>query len=1075
MLPFVNFWTLNLGTGLQEDVDVVVPGTTGLVVAGTVGNIFPTTSVASPTGISPGLVMAVDNTLGSFSPFQGRIYAAFVGYFNVTVSGVKNPTDNTDIFLTHSDDGGRTWSTPVEVNDDDSQNDGSTASGEESTATDSIDEVTGRPQFQPEIAVDPTTGTVVVSWRDARNDVARARVATYIATSIDGGQTFGPEVYANPSQTAVNAITNQTVILGPEPDNESGGNTKRDATFGYGTQMGLAVYAGQIFPIWAGNFNLATVVNGAVQGPFDTIEYQPMVIAAGPRIITSAMGPIPLAEATSGTIKFTVTFDRPINPPSLNGYTTTPSFTTGDVLVYYHDTTNGDPSVPLQVQSITPVASSGVGPNNRFGFTEFTVAFASTPAGVNPATYNYTGTYSYMILPDNGSGTTLSAPIPSFVNIPVAEPVLGPIASPNVPLSVPTSGTGGSGTSDDITTSTITLANTNYANATITGITVNLTLAHQRDGDLLIELIAPNGSESILYFDPGDRGQNFTNTTFSDLATGSILGANAPYSGTFQPFSPLASLDGSQVNGTYRLVIDDEVADNTGSLTSWSITVNSSSPSFQFQNGDPLDQNADGTADENPLSTPFTGLTPGDIYAVPSPAPAVPVTFGTNPLSILKPAFDPNTLPLIVPGPQILSTSVPGGTGTSNEIINGTTSTFDVTFDRPIEVSSFTLAQVLSIVGPTGPIAAASVMPLNAVNGAATEFQIAFPLQELSGTYTIQLGTGITDTFGDALDGNQNAGVAVERDTGQNSPTITVLYTSSDLPKAIPAPSATNPGEVSSTIVVPDNFIVQGDSTTSGISGLRVQINLSYADDPDLSATLYYNMGKPGQVAVPLFDGVGTSTSTANFTNTIFDDRAATPIQNGNAPFFATFNPQIPLSDFAGLNAAGTWTLVIQNATTGSKGVGTINSWSLSFQKPAPTSGLGEPGSDNVSTGFRIFTLGQTDALSGQTWTAVGPAAITGGSGQVSAIAVDPSDPSGNTVYVTAASGGIWKTTDFLTTNPNGPTYIPLTDFGPTPASTSIPSPSSAGTRIPISRSSSPPPAAAPAARVTRSPRASGS
>ena len=45
---------------------------------------------------------------------------------------------------------------------------------------------------------------------------------------------------------------------------------------------------------------------------------------------------------------------------------------------------------------------------------------------------------------------------------------------------------------------------------------------------------------------------------------------------------------------------------------------------------------------------------------------------------------------------------------------------------------------------------------------------------------------------------------------------------------------------------------------------------------------------------------------------------------------------------------------------------------------------------------------------------------------------VDPSDPSGNTVYVAGASGGIWKTTDFLTTNPNGPTYIPLTDFGPT-------------------------------------------
>ena len=133
-----------------------------------------------------------------------------------------------------------------------------------------------------------------------------------------------------------------------------------------------------------------------------------------------------------------------------------------------------------------------------------------------------------------------------------------------------------------------------------------------------------------------------------------------------------------------------------------------------------------------------------------------------------------------------------------------------------------------------------------------------------------------------------------------------------------------------------------------------------------------------------------------------------------------------------GLDAKGTWTLVVTNATSGSGSVGTFNGWSFSFQKPLPTTGLGEQGSDNVSESFSIFTLGQTDGLSSEQWTAVGPAAITGASGQVSAIAVDPSDASGNTVYVAGASGGIWKTTDFLTTDPSGPTYIPLTDFGPT-------------------------------------------
>ena len=52
--------------------------------------------------------------------------------------------------------------------------------------------------------------------------------------------------------------------------------------------------------------------------------------------------------------------------------------------------------------------------------------------------------------------------------------------------------------------------------------------------------------------------------------------------------------------------------------------------------------------------------------------------------------------------------------------------------------------------------------------------------------------------------------------------------------------------------------------------------------------------------------------------------------------------------------------------------------------------------------------------------------------GPVTAIAVDPSDPLGNTVYIGAATGGVWKTTNFLTTDPDGPTYIPVTLNAPT-------------------------------------------
>ena len=73
------------------------------------------------------------------------------------------------------------------------------------------------------------------------------------------------------------------------------------------------------------------------------------------------------------------------------------------------------------------------------------------------------------------------------------------------------------------------------------------------------------------------------------------------------------------------------------------------------------------------------------------------------------------------------------------------------------------------------------------VNGylAASVFQIGFPIQSESGTYTVQLNSSILDTFnynegsgvvvqGMGLDTNQNAGLAVLRDQDQNGPTTTV-------------------------------------------------------------------------------------------------------------------------------------------------------------------------------------------------------------------------------------------------------------------------------------------------------------
>ena len=96
---FVVNWSLSFGHGLKADTR---PGPrtdggrlTATPIAGGVGPANDVTSglsvPSSPIDIGLGLVMAQDNTLGAYSPYEGRIYAAFVGYINVKVDGFTEP------------------------------------------------------------------------------------------------------------------------------------------------------------------------------------------------------------------------------------------------------------------------------------------------------------------------------------------------------------------------------------------------------------------------------------------------------------------------------------------------------------------------------------------------------------------------------------------------------------------------------------------------------------------------------------------------------------------------------------------------------------------------------------------------------------------------------------------------------------------------------------------------------------------------------------------------------------------------------------------------------------------------
>ncbi len=924
---------------------------------------FPLLVPSDPSrGVSPAPSLAVDNTLGSFSPFQGRLYLAYTGPSSYVPPGLTKPLHtDTNIYLVTSDDGGVTWSTPTQVNDD--------------APTDNFSEG-DRTQYEPSVAVDPVTGTLAISFYDARNDPGIARVATYLATSVDGGSTFAPETYLNSPQQTLDASQfngdpttsgSVAVTLGPIPDNQSVTNSNADSTFAFGDHQGLTIYDGQVHAAWSGNENggpRLTSLDGT--GTLFTtnlldILTSTTVITTGPRVFGQTDGgPVQFGAVESdGTVVptgFNVTFDRPVDIASFKNHAQTlvnvvfrsPTTAATNSAPYFGGTLL-DPTkytvTPLDAGG--PFGPAGVG---RFGgtnylATEFHIGFAIQAAPGYPAITDPVGTYSYSIGDLFGTGTTVH---------------------------------------DDI------------------------------------------------------RPPDVTST--------------AP--------------------------------------------------------GNNMDQNGNAVTDEADV----------DVYANPRP-------LGGTPFSL---PYDGTTLPLIVPGPHIISRSVPGQ---PNSVVLNTpspASAIDVVFDRNMDMSSFTTAQLLRLQGPVGiiPLFDSMGAPLPGVGiipdpnttdpdpAHPRTFRITLPtgvyLQQdgsistnvtpwniltINGSYTLTLGAGIRSAAGDAVDNNENAGVAVtdgiDPDTsvtasttltaavtpsqttihvasaagfpttgqyvigidseqllvtgGQGTTTWAVTRGFNNTTAAMHAQNATVVGLATIGISNSSNTTVSigPNSTAKGfitfpqgfqIEHAQVLLNITSPDSRDLEGFL---ISPSGNVVVKLFTNPGAAPNTGKqtgFINTVLDDLGPTPIQpsaSGTSPaqpLTGTFNPQQPLSTLNNTSSAGTWTLLLQNDSSTHTDV--LTNWKLTFAETQLGTGLGEPVADQSNVSFRIFNMGENAALPLSTWTPVGPAAEGGNSGRIGGIAVDPSDPSGNTVYVAGATGGVWKTTNFLNTR-GDPTWIPLTDFGP--------------------------------------------
>jgi len=195
--------------------------------------------------------------------------------------------------------------------------------------------------------------------------------------------------------------------------------------------------------------------------------------------------------------------------------------------------------------------------------------------------------------------------------------------------------------------------------------TVSLYITHTAAGDLSLSLIAPDGTSIDLSSNNGGTGDDFgtgeadvDRTTFSDLAATSITAGSAPFRGSFRPEEPLSTFRGKlagNVNGPWRLRINDSAGGSLGTLRTWSLSL---SPIICLPGGGECDPPCPGCAQQ-------LAITPD-----PSNASGVLLKWSTSAIG-----YDLLSSPTIVPASGFLSTGpapvVVGGKFTVTNTMSG--------------------------------------------------------------------------------------------------------------------------------------------------------------------------------------------------------------------------------------------------------------------------------------------------------------------------------------------------------------------------------------------------------------------
>jgi len=104
---------------------------------------------------------------------------------------------------------------------------------------------------------------------------------------------------------------------------------------------------------------------------------------------------------------------------------------------------------------------------------------------------------------------------------------------------------------------------------------VELNLTHTYVQNLVIYVIAPDGTPINLMYNAGGSGDNLTGTVFTDAAVTNIqlaTPAAAPFAGNYNPREAIGNINNYHSGeGEWKLVIRDDAAGDIGNLISWKL------------------------------------------------------------------------------------------------------------------------------------------------------------------------------------------------------------------------------------------------------------------------------------------------------------------------------------------------------------------------------------------------------------------------------------------------------------------------------------------------------------------------